>query len=168
MKKNVQKIITTLLLATVFAAPSIAKASDAEGFRFLFPPSDRFDYVEKKLPNGCYLVHMGKGGENGSMNVCDQRGQLLSGLNFENVTMTLDTKMYVLLKSGNLAIIDLVTHAARQFVFSTVINLSDLYESYGNRMPIYKDPVELGDYKRLSSDEAVKHVKAMRSNRRQS
>ena len=135
---NILKAAAALLLAALIAAPSTVLASDTEGFRFLFPPSDAFTYVDKKIADGYYLVCVGDGDADGAMNVCDENGNLMSETNFDSVAMILGQKLYVFLKNNNLAIIDLTTRAAKKFDFSTAGNVGSVYQN-DNTIPIWKN-----------------------------
>ena len=137
MFRKTSKIVAALLLIIIINTPHITFASDSEGFRFLFPPSDKFEYVERKLTDKYYIVFVGGGDSDGTKNICDTAGRLLSDINFEHVTMTQGSKLYVLLKSGNLAIIDLETRAAKKLGYDTYSNLDTVYD--GKTIPVLKD-----------------------------
>ena len=137
MYRKIVKIVAVLLLIFTVSVPHITFASDTGGFRFLFPPSDKFEYVERKLTDAHYIVCVGEGDDDGAFNICDCSGQLLSDINFQDVAMIQGSKLYVSLKSNNLAIIDLITHAAKKFDYSTYGNLDTVYD--GKTFPVLKN-----------------------------
>jgi hypothetical protein len=119
MENQIKKIGLAVLIAFLVAFPNFAmSASSTEGFRFLFPPSDKFMFVEKKLSDDYYIVNVGEDQEGGARNICDRDGQLVSDVNFENISMTLEDNLYVNLRGNHTAIINLKARTAKEFDFS--------------------------------------------------
>ncbi|MDR1540983.1 MAG: WG repeat-containing protein [Clostridiales bacterium] len=107
-----------------------ADSSDATDFRFLFPPSDQFASVEKKIGDGHYLVKMGEEGANGSYNICDENGRIISDVNFETREYLKGNKLFVKRKGGELVAIDLKSGQASLSGFGTIGNLGDMDFDY--------------------------------------